>query len=253
MKQDMKRPVIIDVNAANAGQTGFFCFMSKRKNPGYGKKLLWLKQRFAEGLHLRLLQLPQRGFIEYVPGEFAWRPLSAKGYMVIHCLWVVGKSKGRGLASVLLRECIADAKKARMTGVAMVVSGGSYMGWKGFLARHGFVSVDTAPPSYELMALRFGDSPWPKFSGGWEKKARACGKGLTIFRTDQCPYFDDATAMLLATARDRGVTAKVIELRTAKDVRGLAPSPYGVYSVVIDGDVVPSHYQAKQALLTYRK
>ncbi|MRR09715.1 GNAT family N-acetyltransferase, partial [bacterium] len=190
-------PEIIDVNAGNVARTGFFCFMSKRKNPGYAQKLCWLEKRFAEGLRIKLLRPPERGFIEYVPGERAWRPLRAKGYMVVHCLWVVGKSKGQGSASALLGECIADAKRAGMKGVAMVASGIGYMKWQRFLAKHGFASVDTAPPSYELMALRFGSAPWPRFSGDWDKKARACGKGLTILKTGQCPYFDDATAALL--------------------------------------------------------
>lgn len=42
-----------------------------------------------------MLELPERGFIEYLPGEHAWRAVHADGYLFIHCLWVVGKSKGK--------------------------------------------------------------------------------------------------------------------------------------------------------------
>jgi GNAT superfamily N-acetyltransferase len=242
------KPEIIDVRARNVGETGFFCYMSKRKTEGWRKKLLWLKARFAEGLKIKMLRLPERGFIEYVPGEHSWRAINAKGYMVIHCLWVVGRSKGKGLASVLLEECVEDAKRAGMKGVAMLVSEGSYMKWKRFLTEHGFETVDTAPPSFELMARKFGKARPPSFAKDGEKKARGFGKGLVILRSDQCPYFEDATQALLATAKKKGIPSKVIELKTAKEVRNLAPSPYGVFTVVLDGRVVPSHYEAREAL-----
>jgi hypothetical protein len=38
--------------------------MSKKKAPGYKNKLDWLKGRFAEGLKIKMLELPNRGFIE---------------------------------------------------------------------------------------------------------------------------------------------------------------------------------------------
>jgi len=148
---------------------------------------------------------------------------------------------------------MADARRSNMDGVAMVVSDIGYMKWKRFLVKHGFEAVDVAPPCYELMALRFGDIPWPKFSGDWEKKARACGKGVTILKTSQCPYFEDATVALQRIAERKKIPAKVIELKTARDVRQLAPSPYGTYNVVIDGQAVPSHDQARAALLAHGK
>jgi hypothetical protein len=40
-------------------------------------------------------------FIEYIPGEQAWRAVHADGYLLIHCLWVVGKSKGPRLCYCL--------------------------------------------------------------------------------------------------------------------------------------------------------
>jgi hypothetical protein len=98
------------------------------------------------------------------------------------------------------------------------------------------------------MALRFGDAPWPKFSGGWEKKAKACGQGVAILRTCQCPYFEDATALLLEAASGRGLAAKVVELVSPKAVRERAPSPFGTYSVVIAGRPVPIYFQAKEAI-----
>ena len=72
-------PEIITVTAQNIETTGFFCYMSKKKSEGYGRKLNWLKDRFGEGMCIKLLKLPERGFIEYIPGEHAWRAIHADG------------------------------------------------------------------------------------------------------------------------------------------------------------------------------
>ena len=75
---------IIDVRPSNVSETGFFCFMSKRKSEGFRRKLGWVRSRFDEGMRIKMLKLPERGFIEYLPGEYAWRAVSAKGFMFIH-------------------------------------------------------------------------------------------------------------------------------------------------------------------------
>jgi hypothetical protein len=48
-------------------------------------------------------------FIEYIPGEYAWRAVNADGYMLIHCIWVVGSGKNKGYATRLLRLCEQEA------------------------------------------------------------------------------------------------------------------------------------------------
>ena len=88
---------IVDVNEANIDEYDVFCYKSKKNTDGYRNKIRWVKERFKEGLRLKLLLVKERkgftsrGFIEYIPGEHTWRGIDAKGYMVIHCIWVVGK------------------------------------------------------------------------------------------------------------------------------------------------------------------
>ena len=48
--------------------------------------------------------------IECAPGSHAWRPVEAEGYLVIHCLVVNGKHKGKALGALLLDSCLTDAK-----------------------------------------------------------------------------------------------------------------------------------------------
>ena len=129
------RAKLIDITAENVAEQGFFCYMSKRKAEGYQRKLNWLKARFAEGMRIKMFELPERGFIEYIPGEYAWRAVDAKGYMFIHCLWVVGKSKGRGLGGRLLKACIQEAREVGMHGVAMLTSEGNWLVGKELLKR----------------------------------------------------------------------------------------------------------------------
>ncbi|MBN2465880.1 GNAT family N-acetyltransferase [candidate division WOR-3 bacterium] len=238
------------VSARNVHELGFFCKMSQPRNPGYLRKLAWLEKRFAEGLVIRLLDQSQggRGFIEYLPGEYAWRPVHAAGYMFIHCLWVVGSSKGKGYASRLLTECIADAKRRRMKGVAMLTRKGNWLLSPGFLSRHGFETAARAEPDFELMALRFRKDPLPSLPSDWEARAKRFGTGLTIVRTDQCPYLDDGVNHALRVAQARGLKARVVDLRRAAEVRLRAPSPYGVFGLVLDGRLLSHHYRLDKEL-----
>ena len=248
----MKRqtaPEILEVAADNVDKTGFFCFMSKKKSEGYQRKLRWLKERFVEGMRIKMLALPERGFIEYIPGEHAWRAIHADGYMLIHCLWVVGKSKGKGLSTALLDACVADAKKQRMKGVAMVTSERVWLSGRRVLDKHGFECVDTAPPAFSLMVKKLGKHPSPSFAGGWDDKAKAFGKGLTVIRSDQCPYIVDATNTAVATAAEAGVKSRIVELQNRDDVMRLSPSAYGVFGLVLDGRPISHHYLLGKDLL----
>jgi N-acetylglutamate synthase-like GNAT family acetyltransferase len=82
-----------------------------------------------------------------LPGEFSWRAVHADGYMLIHCFWVVGKSKGREFGAALLDECVAEAKRLKMKGVAMVTSEKNWLAGRGLLASQGFECVDEAAAS----------------------------------------------------------------------------------------------------------
>lgn len=242
-------PEIIDVGLENVDKTGFFCYMSKKKIEGYQRKLTWLKERFSEGMQMKMLNLPERGFIEYIPGKHAWRAVHADDYLFIHCLWVVGKSKGKGFSGTLLDACIEDAKGQNMKGVAMVTSEKVWMAGHRVLVKNGFECVDTAPPSFSLMVKKFSKHPSPSFAGGWEKKAEALGKGLTILRSDQCPYIVDATDAALAAAAKTGIKSRIIELKSRDDVIRLSPSAYGAFALVLNGELLSYHYQLEKDLV----
>jgi len=241
---------IVTVNKENVSKTGFFCYMSKKKTEGYQRKLRWLQDRFDEGIKIKMLNLRQggRGFIEYIPGEYAWRAVNAKEYMLVHCIWVAGKSKGKGYGSLLLNECIKDAKEAGMKGVAMVTSEGNWLVGKKFLQKNGFESADQYLP-FELMVRKFNNAPSPSFSGNFEQKLKRYGEGLTIIRSDQCPYIDAGARAALEAGKERGIRTQVVELKSAEDVRQLSPSPYGVFHIVCDGTLLNYHVMPRKELI----
>jgi len=188
------------------------------------------------------------GFIEYIPGEYAWRAVNATGFMLIHCLWVVGRGKDKGYGSRLLKACIDDARRSRMRGVAMVTSSGNWLAGNRILLRNGFESVDDAPPSFELLVKSFGKARSPAFPGDWDARLRRRRSGLTIFRTSQCPYLDNAVNIALEVGRERDLKTRVVELKNAQDVREHAPSPYGVFSLVYKGKLLSHYYTTKSDL-----
>ncbi len=238
----MKKIDLIDVNASNVSDLGFFCCMSKRKSEGYQRKLNWLAQRFDEGMRIKMLGEGKRGFIEYIPGEYAWRAVNAKGYMFIHCLWIVGKSKGKGFAGHLLETCLDDARKSKMKGVAVLTSRKNWLVGNKLFSKHGFETVAQAPPSFELMVNSFKRGALPSFSNHWADCQKQYSKGLTVLRSDQCPYLDDATCIITQAADEMGIQNKVIEFRNCKDVQKNSPSPYGVFNVVYEGKLLSYHY-----------
>jgi L-amino acid N-acyltransferase YncA len=236
---------LITVNADNVDEHGFFCYMSKRKSPGYQQKSEWLAARFAEGLKLYMVhEIGGRtvGFIEFIPGEFAWRAVHAPGYLVIHCLWVVGKGKGKGYGSRLLQICLDEARAQGKHGVVMVASDGVWLARKDIFLKHGFVEVAQASPSFSLLVQRFDDAPLPTFPTDWEARQARFGAGLTVIRTPQCPYIEDATTIALELAAEKGIPSQVVTFQTAQELQENSPSPYGVFGIVLDGQLLAYHY-----------
>jgi predicted DNA-binding transcriptional regulator YafY/GNAT superfamily N-acetyltransferase len=241
MSQDVH---VVTVDADNVDEQGFFCYKSKRKTEGYARKLGWVRERLAEGLTIHILHQGKRsvGFVEYMPGEHTWRAVNADGYFLIHCLWVVGKAKKQGYGSRLLEMCLDDARKQGKLGVAIVTSERPWATGRKLFQKRGFERVDTAPPVFELWVKRLADAEPPSFPSDWEQRLARHGAGLTVFRSDQCPYIEHATAAALESARDLDIPAKVVELKTAKEARRLSPFPYGVFGIVYNGELLTYYY-----------
>ena len=235
----MREYEIIDTNADNIGACSI-CGNKAAKNEGHRRKSDWLKKRYAEGLRYKVLrsrEFGDIGMIEYALGSHAWRPVEAEGYLVIHCLTVNGKHKGKGLGAVLLGDCLRDARKSKCRGVAVVTSSDSFMAGSGLFIKAGFVSVESNPP-YELLVKKFkATAPDPRFIVDRERALKRHTKGLTILAADQCPMVSKWVEDISQAARALGLKPKVVQIRSAKASREL-PTPYGMFSIIDDGRLI---------------
>ncbi len=246
---------LITVNADNLHKQGFFCYMSKRKSPGYQQKREWMEARLAEGLKLHMIhEIGGRtvGFIEYLPGEVAWRAVYAPGYLLIHCLWVVGKGKGKGYGAHLIQTCLDDARAQGKQGVVTIATERVWMAKKAIFLQHGFVDVAQAPPAFHLLVHRFDETtPLPTFPTDWEARQARFGAGLTVIRTPQCPYIEDATNTALEFAAEKGLSSRVVTFQSAQELQASAPTPYGVFGIVLDGKLLSYHYLQRKDFDTF--
>lgn len=241
----MEKIEIIDTNADNICEYGF-CGYKNIKQEGYKRKTDWLKQRYSEGMKFKVLYSTKDGsigFIEYVPGKYTWRAVEASGYMLIHCIMIMKRQyKEKGYGTLLLNECLQDAKKENMHGVAVVTRKGTWMAGKELFLKNGFEVIDEAPPDFELLMKKFSnDVPLPKFIGDWAKRLESYGKGLTIIQSDQCPYLAKSVKEISETAQEKyGIKAKIIELKNCGEAQR-APCAYGIFSIIYNGKIIADH------------
>ena len=235
----MREYEIVDTHAENIGGCSF-CGYKDANNLGHRRKTDWLKERYAEGLRFRVLRSREGGdigMIEYAPGNGAWRPVAAEGYLVIHCLMVNAKHKGKGLGTLLLESCLRDAKKSDCRGVAVVTSSDSFMAGSDLFINAGFVPVESSPP-YELLVKKLKKAaPDPRFIVQKEQLLKRCKKGLTILAADQCPMVPKCVADIAEVSRTLGLKPKVIRVTSAEACRAL-PTPYGMFSILYDGKLI---------------
>lgn len=222
---------------------GSYCMRSMQKQPGYKKKLNWTENQFDQGLNYVQFKQGKKtlGFIEYAPGESSWRVMHADGYMVIHCIWI--GTPGLGLGSKLIQLCLQDAREKKMKGVAVLTNPDT--GWapsKDIFIRNGFQFVEDGPYSFELYVYPFSEvGELPYFPNNWDERLVRFSEGLTILRTDQCPYLEVATENLLQAAIAANIQPNIIHIQNRAQMMELSPTPYGVFNVIYNGELIAYH------------
>ncbi len=237
---------IIDTTTENILQFGI-CGYKNQNTPGLLEKVNWVKERTKEGLKIKTLWSEKdgtQGMIEYIPGEYCWRPVKATGYMFIHCVFVGfrKKYKGKGHATSLLHECIRDAEKQGMAGVAAVTRKGSFMVGKTFFEKNGFFVADQAPPDFDLVVKKFDlSTPNPAFIRNWNGDQNVFKDGLYIIKADQCPYTVKNVDEICISAKEKyHINPILITLKNHTDAQK-APNPFGTFSILFRGEVIAYH------------
>ena len=183
------------------------------------------------------------GGIEYLPGEFAWRPVNAKGFMFIHCIYIMSrKFKEKGYGLDLVNECVEDAKSQNMNGVAVVTRKGSFMQGNEVFLKAGFEIVDKSEPDFELLVKKFDpEISNPKLKVFPENSLEKYNKGLFIITSDQCPYAIKSVTDISKTAEEKyGITPRIIELQDHRDAQKI-PCAFGSFCIILDGKIVADH------------
>lgn len=241
---------IVDVTPENAEEHSFFC-IKNTKEPGFYAKMDWLTQRQKEGLKLKVIYADdgkQVGFIEYVPAEYAWRPVEANGWFFIHCIMVYpNKYRNTGAAADLVIMAIKDAKNSGRNGVCTMTSQGTWMATKKLFSKLGFEQVDKNG-RFELMALQLKESSDTPKLIKWESKLTKY-KGWHLLYADQCPWHEKGVNALVKSATENGIELKVNKIKTAKEARQM-PSGFGVFALIHDGKLLEDHYISKRRFET---
>jgi ribosomal protein S18 acetylase RimI-like enzyme len=235
---------LIDLTPENLEQyRGPTCFLDP-KHEGARARLGWIRDRFSEGLKIKLLVSRTDGktaaFIEYIPGENAWRAVDAEGYLFIHCIWVYPKkNKELGYGSRLVQECIRDAMEGGTLGVAVITSEGPFMAGRELFEKNGFRCLAEAKPSYRLMVHTLKKGPLPSFRD-WEARL-ATYQGLHIVYSNQCPWVARSIPALKKIAGEFDLDLNVAQATSAGEAQR-APSVYGVFALVSNGKLLADHY-----------
>jgi hypothetical protein len=233
---------IIEVNPENVREQTFFCIKDIRK-PEFENKRKWFKKTFKEGLRIKILRDQTDrpiAFIEYVPAEFAWRPVDADNYMFIHCMYVhSNKDKKKGYGSMLVKACEDEAREKNMLGVITMTSKGSWVADKRLFEKMGFVEAEKID-RFELLIKKFDtNSPNPKLID-WTKNQKNY-IGWHLLYADQCPWNEKSALALKETAKEYGIDLQIKKIDSVQQAKA-APSGFAVFNLLHDGKLLEDHY-----------
>lgn len=231
---------LLKLSNTNIEDQHICCAMSDKKcADGYRLKKEWLKTEFKNGYSFQKVDVRGKVFIEYVPIEHAWLPLTGANFMVINCFWVSGQFKGQGFGKKLLQQCLDDAKA--MDGVVAVSSDKKrpFMSDPKFLKHHGFGIIDEAPPFFKLWGLKTNaDAEFPKFLDSARIGKAPDDDGIAAYYSNTCPFTEFYTNHFLREyAKEKGVPLKIHRLTSQKEAHAM-PIPWIINSVFYKGDLV---------------
>ena len=237
---------IFDLTPENIADYGVCGYKDVKKHLELRKKIEWFKEYYPKGLRIKVVYSQKGGYqgmLEYIPGEYAHRPVDAGGYMFIHCIFAGFKNefKGKGYASALIDECIKEAKDKKMLGVGVVTRKGPFMVHNDIFLRKGFLIVDRAEPDFDFLVKKFNDeSKNPKFKSNMSENLRKYPKGLTILRSAQCPYTEKNVNAMIESAKKLKLKTSLIDLKDANEIQN-APCAFGSFCLIYNGEILSYH------------
>ncbi len=238
---------IISLTPENIADYGVCGYKDVKKHVELRHKIEWFEKYYPLGLRIQAAVSKKGGYqgmIEYIPGQYAHRPVDARDYMFIHCLFVGFKNeyKGKGYASTLIRGCLDEAKTAGMHGAATVTRKGPFMAHNDIFLKLGFEIVDSAEPDFDLLAIKFDpQAESPKFKRSIGSSLDQYGQGVTVIRSVQCPYTEKNVNAILESAIDKfNLKAELIDLEDAEAAQN-SPCAFGTFCIIYNGEIISHH------------
>lgn len=226
---------IIDINPENISEYWVCWYKDVNKHVELRKKIEWFKRYYERWLRMKIIYSDKWGYqwmIEYIPWEYAHRPVDAKWYMFIHCVfvWLKKDYKWKWYGKWLIEQVINEAKEVWMKGVAVVVRKWSFMVSSEVFLGLWFVSVDNSDPDFELMIYKFSEKyENPKFRWDMNDNLKKYKKWLTILRSSQCPYTEKNVNAIIETAKKEfNIEANLVELERSDNVQ-MCPCAFWVF------------------------
>ncbi len=242
MTQKNNKIEILDVTTDNVAEVGIYCIKDK-KSPGYHSKVEWFKAKINKGLKIKIAidsKGKQVGFIEYIPSELAWRPIKADNFYFIQCIALFVKdAKEKGVGSYLIQQCESDANKNGKSGICAMTSDGPWIANKTLYEKNNF-SVAEKLDRFELMVKSFDTTAkTPKFLD-WTRQQKKY-KGWHLVYSDQCPWHEKSITDIKQSAIENEIKLTIRKLKTPKEAQN-APSGFGTFSLIKDGELLADHY-----------
>ena len=238
----------IRITKDNIDRKHICCAMSGKQSLA---KKAWMKQRFDEGLVFYRSEERGKCFIEYIPAENAWVPITAEGYLYINCLWIAGAMKGQGYANDLLDECVRDAVAQGKKGLCILSAEGrkrEFLADPKFLAHKGFSVADTSDCGITLLYLPLAGGAEPPRFKECARHPKTDGEGFVLYYTDQCPFTYYWVPRVEETAKEHHIPLKTIHI-TDKEAAQNAPAPVTTYALFRDGRFLTQSIQSDKKFL----
>ena len=228
---------IVDINENNIEKYDI-CIMKDKKNPGYQAKVNWIKKRFKEGLRIkRIIDASDNAtsYIEYIPIENAWRAIKGENYLFVHCIYTYPKkNQNSGYMSLLIKECIKDAKIQSKNGVAVITTKKPFMADERVFEKNGFKIIENKS-EYQLLVYELNQGKYPIINNFVQEQAKL--KGLHLFYTDQCPALAKPVQEIQETCQEKGINLNIHYVKSAKEVQN-SPFISGSFGIIYNNKIL---------------
>lgn len=231
---------VIIVSPPNLDKTGFLALERGLLGRDQPTSREWLMDRLAEGLQVRMLRAPLRGFIEFAPGRATWRPmLGAEHSVVIEVLRAEGHAGRSPAIRALLRVAEDWARYFGFSALLLPAPDSNDQDLTDALCGQGFQVIDSTLGKVDLWGkILLGPVALPRLPQDWPARAARLGAGLVMQVLGRCDSQLRKRSDLLDMARAEGIAARIDHLPNAAEARARLTCPDGQSCVALDGSVL---------------